>query len=186
MAQRKQRRVAGKPSKHDDDESAKRAAAELVQGLRGRGIDRAKIGGFDLDGVLRGKYVSLDKLESALSKGFGFCDVIFGWDVADALYDRATLTGWHTGYPDANAELDPTTLRTIPWEPGAAAMLADFRAADGSPHPACPRSLLKRMIARAEKLGYQEKVGAEYEFYMPGSSGVRRRKAFSCRESRVS
>src|SRR5690242_6971393 len=149
-----------------DAGEAKRAANELVQGLRGRGIDRAKIGGFDIDGVLRGKYVSLDKLESALSKGFGFCDVIFGWDVADVLYDNAKVTGWHTGYPDAQSVLDPSTLRNIPWEPGAVAMLADFRAGDGTAHPACPRSLLKRLIARAEKLGYRPMVGAEYEFYL--------------------
>jgi glutamine synthetase len=144
----------------------KAAAAELVQELRGRGVDRAKIGGFDIDGVLRGKYVSLDKLESALSKGFGFCDVIFGWDVADVLYDNAKVTGWHTGYPDVQSELDASTLRSIPWEPGAVAMLADFRTEDGSAHPACPRSLLKRVIARANKLGYRPMVGAEYEFYL--------------------
>jgi len=167
MAQRKQRRGSGKRSGGDDaNGDAKRAAVELVQGLRSRGIDRAKIGGFDLDGVLRGKYVSLDKLESALSKGFGFCDVIFGWDVADVLYDNAKVTGWHTGYPDVNSVLDPGTLRDIPWEPGAVAMLADFRTGDGSAHPACPRSLLKRTIARAEKLGYRPMVGAEYEFYL--------------------
>jgi glutamine synthetase len=168
MAERKQRRAPSKVTGTGkvDAEGAKRAAADLVQGLRGRGIDRAKIGGFDLDGVLRGKYVSLDKLESALGKGFGFCDVIFGWDVADALYDNAKVTGWHSGYPDANAQLDPLTLRNIPWEPGAIAMLADFRTEDGSAHPACPRSLLKKVIARAQKLGYQPMVGAEYEFYL--------------------
>jgi glutamine synthetase len=167
MAVRKQRNATRKPvgaSKNGDE--AKRAAAELVQGLRGRGVDRAKIGGFDVDGVLRGKYVSLDKLESALSKGFGFCDVIFGWDVADMLYDNAKVTGWHTGYPDAQSELDPSTLRDIPWEPGAVAMLADFRLDSGADHPACPRSLLRRVIARADKLGYQPMVGAEYEFYL--------------------
>jgi len=168
MAERKRRRAPSKATStaKAEADSAKRAAADLVQGLRGRGIDRAKIGGFDIDGVLRGKYVSLDKLESALGKGFGFCDVIFGWDVADALYDNAKVTGWHSGYPDANAMLDPLTLRNIPWEPGAVAMLADFRNEDGSAHPACPRSLLKRVIARAEKLGYQPMVGAEYEFYL--------------------
>ena len=133
MAQRKQRRVASKPAAAADSDSAsaKRAATELVQGLRNRGIDRAKIGGFDVDGVLRGKYVSLDKLESALSKGFGFCDVIFGWDAADVLYDNAKVTDWHTSYPDVTSELDPSPLRDIPWEPGAVAMLADFRGPDG-------------------------------------------------------
>lgn len=168
MAERKRRRAPSRATAHTkpDTDGAKRAAADLVQGLRGRGVDRAKIGGFDIDGVLRGKYVSLDKLESALGKGFGFCDVIFGWDVADVLYDNAKVTGWHSGYPDANALLDPLTLRNIPWEPGAVAMLADFQTADGAPHPACPRSLLKRVIARAEKLGYRPMVGAEYEFYL--------------------
>src|SRR6187431_2144635 len=93
-------------------------AQDLVDGLAKRGIKRAKVGGFDIDGVLRGKYVSLEKLKSALAGGFGFCDVIFGWDIADVLYDNAKVTGWHTGYPDAHATLDPATLRLIPWEPG--------------------------------------------------------------------
>jgi glutamine synthetase len=167
MAQRKRGLVKSSSRTSDDhDSEAKRAAAELVQGLRGRGVDRAKIGGFDVDGVLRGKYVSLDKLESALGKGFGFCDVIFGWDVADVLYDNAKVTGWHTGYPDAQAVLDPSTLRNIPWEPGAVALLADFRDADGGAHPACPRSLLKRVLGRAHKLGFTPMIGAEYEFYL--------------------
>lgn len=160
MAKAKPRKRATVPNERktgDDD---------LTAQLARQGITRAKIGGFDLDGVLRGKYVSLDKLRSALSKGFGFCDVIFGWDVADVLYDNAKVTGWHTGYPDAHAELDPTTLRRVPWEPGVVAMLADFRDARGGPHPACPRSLLKRVIARAERLGYTAKFGAEFEFYL--------------------
>src|SRR4051812_33205811 len=82
-----------------------KARAFLTE-LSGRGFQRAKIGGFDVDGVLRGKYVSFDKLASALVKGFGFCDVIFGWDVMDAMYDNAQLTGAHTGYPDTQALLD--------------------------------------------------------------------------------
>jgi len=141
-------------------------ARAVIADLRRKGFRRAKIGGFDIDGVLRGKYVSLDKLESALGNGFGFCDVIFGWDVADVLYDNAQLTGWHTGYPDTLAVLDPSTARPIPWEPGVVSMLADFRAGQGEPHPACPRSTLKRVLAHAKKLGFNAKVGAEYEFFL--------------------
>ncbi len=144
----------------------KAKARTFLADLKARGFQRAKIGGFDIDGVLRGKYVSLDKLESALGKGFGFCDVIFGWDVADALYDNAQVTGWHTGYPDTQAVLDPSTARPIPWEPGVVALLADFRDGQGGPHPACPRSALKRVLARAERLGFTAKVGAEYEFFL--------------------
>ncbi|MDX2054080.1 MAG: glutamine synthetase family protein [Polyangiaceae bacterium] len=140
--------------------------ATLVDKLDKEGISRAKIGGFDLDGVLRGKYVSLDKLRSALGSGFGFCDVIFGWDINDALYDNAQVTGWHTGYPDVQAVLDPSTLRRIPWEPGVVAILADFRDGQGEAHPACPRSLLKAQLARAESMGFLPKFSAEFEFFI--------------------
>ena len=146
--------------------SDKTRARAIIADLKSRGFQRAKIGGFDIDGVLRGKYVSFEKLESALAKGFGFCDVIFGWDVADVLYDNSKLTGWHTGYPDTEGVLDPSTARPIPWEPGVVSMLADFRDGQGQPHPACPRSALKRVLAHAEKLGFSAKVGAEYEFFL--------------------
>jgi len=139
---------------------------ELVKDLQAKGITKIKIGGFDVDGVLRGKYVSLDKLKSAATKGFGFCDVIFGWDIGDVLYDNAEVTGWHTGYPDAHAVLDLSTLRPIPWEPGVVAILADFRDAEGGPHPACPRSLLRTVIARAERMGFSAKFSVEYEFFL--------------------
>ena len=139
---------------------------KLLSDLEARGITRAKIGGFDIDGILRGKYVSLEKLKSALGSGFGFCDVIFGWDIADVLYDNAKVTGWHTGYPDAHAVLDPSTLRDIPWEPNTVAMLADFRDERGGPHPACPRSLLRSVIAKGERMGYSAKVSCEFEFFL--------------------
>lgn len=150
------------------------SALKLVTDLEARGITRAKIGGFDVDGVLRGKYVSLAKLKSALEGGFGFCDVIFGWDIADVLYEHAPapaagtspVTGWHTGYPDAHAVLDPSTLRTIPWEPGTVAMLADFRDDAGGPHPACPRSLLRSVIDRAAAQGLSAKFACEFEFFL--------------------
>jgi glutamine synthetase len=142
------------------------AAHKLVSDLESRGVTRAKIGGFDVDGILRGKYVSLDKLKSALSSGFGFCDVIFGWDIADVLYDNANVTGWHTGYPDAHAVLDPSTTRVIPWEPNTAAMLADFRDERGGAHPACPRSLLRRVIERADSMGFSAKFACEFEFFV--------------------
>ena len=38
-------------------------------------IQKIKLAGFDIDGVMRGKYISLDKFFSAIEKGLGFCDV---------------------------------------------------------------------------------------------------------------
>ncbi len=162
-----------KPTKSKRETSRKSApslekseADEIVARLQAEGVKAAKIGGFDLDGVLRGKYVSLEKLGSALKSGFGFCDVIFGWDIVDAVYDNGVLTGPQTGYPDTHAVLDPRTLRHVPWEPGIAAFLCDFRDDKGGDHPGCPRSLLKRVIARAQKMGFSAKFGAEFEFFL--------------------
>src|SRR5690606_16900819 len=141
--------------------------AQLRKTFEERGIQKVKIGGFDVDGILRGKYVSTEKFWSAAENGFGFCDVIFGWDVADQLYDNATVTGWHSGYPDAHAKIDLSTFRVLPYEPDTACFLADFYLPDRKhPHPACPRNLLKRVVARAEASGFSPKFGAELEFFL--------------------
>jgi glutamine synthetase len=131
-----------------------------------RKVSKVKIGGFDVDGVLRGKYVSLEKFFSAAQGGLGFCDVIFGWDVADQLYDNAQVTGWHTGYPDALATIDLSTFRMIPWEPGTAAFLLDFCDRGGKPLGVSPRQVLQRVLARAARMGLEAKLAAEYEFFL--------------------
>jgi glutamine synthetase len=131
-----------------------------------RGIKRVKVGGYDIDGVLRGKYVALDKFWSAVEGGFGFCDVIFGWDIGDVLYDNAKVTGWDTGYPDTHARIDLSTFRVPPHEPGTAAFLVDFVTESGKPHPACPRSLLRKVVERCASAGMSATFAAEFEFFV--------------------
>lgn len=138
---------------------------DIRKDFRDRGIKKVKIGGFDVDGVLRGKYVSIEKFLSAAEKGLGFCDVIFGWDVADALYDDVKVTGWKTGYPDVEARVALDTYRVTPWESDTATFLLDFWSG-GKPHPACPRNLLKRILTRARERGYRICAAAEYEFFV--------------------
>jgi glutamine synthetase len=123
-------------------------------------VRRVKVGGFDLDGVLRGKYLSLEKFWSVAEAGFGFCDVIFGWDIGDVCYDNTTLTGPESGYPDILAKIDLSSFRLLPYEANTAAFLIDFYGGDGKGHPACPRNLLKRVAARAEAAGYLATFGA--------------------------
>src|SRR5712692_7605952 len=130
-----------------------------------RGIRRVKLGVFDMDGVLRGKYVSLDKFFSAAESGLGFCDVIFGWDIGDVLYDNVKFTGWHTGYPDAKACIDLASYRAIPWEPETALFLLDLADKHGAPLAIAPRQLCQRVVQRAESLVYCPFFSAEYEFF---------------------
>jgi glutamine synthetase len=141
-------------------------AQSLRAAFAQKGIQKVKIGGFDVDGVLRGKYVHPDKLWHVLEDGLGFCDVIFGWDIADILYDNATVTGWSTGYPDTHARVDPASFRVLPWEPHTASLLLDFVLPDGTAHPACPRSLLKGVVQRAKERGYSATFAVEFEFFI--------------------
>lgn len=135
---------------------------KLRQQLHNLPQSGARIGITDLDGIIRGKWLHKDKLIGSLDDGLGFCDVIFGWDMADRTYDGATLTGPHTGYPDRPARIDPATFRTIPWLHDQPFLLADYYH---HPTPACPRSLLRRVIDRAEGMGLRPKMAQEFEWF---------------------
>jgi len=139
---------------------------EIRKVFRERGIKKVKIGGFDVDGLLRGKYVSVDKFLGISEKGLGFCDVIFGWDIGDVLYDNARPGPDAGAYPDVKAKVDLTTMRVTPWEPDTATFLIDFFTTDGEPHPACVRNLLKSVVARARDQGLSAKFAAEFEFWL--------------------
>ena len=149
----------------DHKELSGKPRQEQIEALRGEfqrsQIRTVKLGGFDLDGILRGKYLSLDKFWSTAESAVGFCDVVFGWDSGDVLYDNAKVTGWHTGYPDIRATIDLATYRKIPWEPGVAAFLLDFESEKGEPHPASPRQVLQRVDAKARSMGFQVKASSE-------------------------
>ncbi len=138
---------------------------QVKQAFRKNKIEKVKLGGFDIDGVLRGKYISLDKFFSAVESGFGFCDVVFGWDSSDTLYDNARLTGWQTGYPDALARIDLSTFRLLPWEPSTALFLVDFFKPDGTPLPVSPRQVLRQVVERAAGMGYHARTAVEFEYF---------------------
>ena len=87
-----------------------RSVADAKKIVDERELTHVKVGVFDIDGILRGKYMSREKFFGA-RQGFGFCDVVLGWDWNDQLYDNVKFTGWHTGYPDAPVRILPDTCR---------------------------------------------------------------------------
>lgn len=130
-----------------------------------RELTHVKVGVADMDGIIRGKYMSRDKFFSALEKGFGFCDVVLGWDSNDQLYEGVGIqyTGWQTGYPDAAVRVVPSSCRDLYDEPGMLFFLAEF---DGAAESICPRGLLKRVLAKAGAMGFEVKAAFEYEFFL--------------------
>ena len=137
----------------------------VLESIRKSGVGKVKVACSDIDGILRGKYLHRDKFFGAVEGGFGFCDVVFGWDCSDNCYDNAKVTGWQHGFPDATARLDLTTHRKVPWDGNVDFFLGEFINADGSPYPVCPRQTLKKVLKRAEKLGVLPMCGIEFEWF---------------------
>ncbi|KAJ3531100.1 hypothetical protein NM688_g7619 [Phlebia brevispora] len=138
---------------------------------------KVKVAGVDVDGVLRGKFMSKEKFLSAVSAGgFGFCSVIFGWDMHDAVYPNELLiSNRANGYRDLLAAIDLTTYRRIPWENNVPFFLVYFLDPE-TKQPICadPRGVLKKITDRAAGVGYHCYAGCEYEYFQfketPGSA----------------
>ncbi|KAI0072789.1 glutamine synthetase/guanido kinase [Panus rudis PR-1116 ss-1] len=129
---------------------------------------KVKVAGIDVDGVLRGKFMSKEKFISAVSSdGFGFCSVIFGWDIHDTVYSRELLiSNRANGYRDILASIDLSTYRRIPWENNVPFFLVSFLDPD-TREPICadPRGVLKKASDKADSLGWSCMAGCEYEYF---------------------
>jgi glutamine synthetase len=128
-----------------------------------RGLSHVNVGLFDVDGLLRSKRISLSKLESVLEKGLMFCDVIYGWDLHDQIYDNVTFTGWHTGFPDCPVAILPETFRELPFEPDGMFFLGQL---DGAGAAIDPRAIVGRLLERLGERGMTAAAGFEYEFFI--------------------
>lgn len=124
---------------------------------------KVKIAFPDIDGVLRGKYIAVEKFFSVMDSGMGFCNVIHGWDAADVAYDNSTFTGWQTGYPDTPVTIDVNTFRKIPWEGGTPFFLGE--SAPGKDALVCSRNLLKSIIGRARSMNFAPVFSQEFEWF---------------------
>ena len=140
-----------------------KTAADARRIVEERGLTHVKVGIFDVDGVLRGKYMAKPKFFSALEGGFGFCDVVLGWDSNDQLYDNVSYTGWHTAYPDAPVRVLPATCRALPFEGDMLLFLGEFAPPAES---ICPRGTLRRVLERAAAHGFSVYAACEYEFFV--------------------
>lgn len=126
---------------------------------------KVKLAGVDVDGILRGKLISKKKFLSVAKEGFGFCSVVFGWDMHDQTYFRELkISNAENGYHDLIAIPDLSSFRRIPWEDNVPFFLIYFKDPDsGEPVSACPRGLLKTTVDKLRKKGYGAMAGGMYE-----------------------
>jgi glutamine synthetase len=121
---------------------------------------KVKLAGVDVDGILRGKLISKRKFLSVAKDGFGFCSVVFGWDMHDMTYYRELkISNKENGYRDIIAVPDLSSFRRIPWEDNVPFFLISFFEPEGGRLSACPRGLLKTAAEKLEVQGLHAMAG---------------------------
>ena len=120
-------------------------------------IEFIKLEFCDINGIMKNLSVPCEQLDSVMNN--------------EIMLDGSSIKGFRSietsdmyFYPDLK------TFAIIPWRSDddvkVTRFICDIHNADGTPFEGCPRCNLKKMIARAEKLGYTMNVGPEAEFFI--------------------
>ena len=105
------------------------------------------------------------------------CNYLLATDLEMATPDGYASTSWASGYGDYAMVPDLSTLRLTPWVEGAAMVLCDVMDHEGeAPIPHSPRAMLKKQLARLEKLGFTANAATELEFFLLDDSYARARE----------
>ena len=109
----------------------------------------------DILGNLKGFAITVEELESALTRGMGF--------------DGSAIEGFaRVEEKDLYALPDPNTFAVLPWRPrenAVARMFCDIVNPDETPFEGDPRFVLRRNIERAARMGFTYYVGPEIEYF---------------------
>jgi glutamine synthetase len=110
----------------------------------------------DIDGIIKNVEVPRSQFEKALD--------------GQIMFDGSSIEGF-TRIEESDMLLVPDleTFRIFPWENGqgkVARLVCDIANPDGSIFAGCPRSALKRAVAKAKKMGYTMMAGPEAEFFL--------------------
>ena len=128
-------------------------------------IDTVVVAMTDMQGRLTGKRIHGQYfLDEVVKHGTEGCNYLLAVDVDMNTVDGYEMSSWERGYSDFALIPDLNTLRLIPWQPGAALILADVAWLDHTDVVASPRQVLRKQIAELEKAGMVAMCGTELEF----------------------
>lgn len=116
----------------------------------------------DNGGIIRGKATHTNRLASRMHNGIGQTLAMQAFTGVETL---AAVDGMG---PIGEFRLipDPNTFAVLPYVPNSGSMMCDMILLDGQPWQACPRTFLKRMIARLNGQGIRAEAAVEHEFYL--------------------
>jgi glutamine synthetase len=122
----------------------------------------------DHGGIVRGKAAAAARLAERIESGIGHTRAMMAMSMMDELSPVAGMGP----VGEVRIKPDPDTFVTLPYAPGAAAMLADQVNPDGSPWDGCARTFLKQAIADLAAQGYELQASFEPEFSLGRHEGA--------------
>ncbi|MDD3297002.1 MAG: glutamine synthetase family protein [Candidatus Omnitrophica bacterium] len=134
----------------------KKTKQDILRLVKEKDVKFIRLWFTDLLGQVKSFSITDGELEGALSNGMGF--------------DGSSITGYQDiEESDMIAMPDPSTFSLLPWRPkekAVARMICDVLNPDKTPYEGDPRYVLKRALARADKMGYDHfYLGPELEFF---------------------
>ena len=136
----------------------------VAESLRQRNIDILRVVYPDVLGVTRSKDLMVSQLERSAQHGPAFCQGVWVTTTEGGVLEAGKIA--EDGLQDLVTEIDPNTIRDLPWEPGLAYVVADAKNPDGSPNMFSPRTVVKVLMDEYKKHGLVPVVGPELEFYI--------------------
>ncbi len=126
---------------------------EIKRVVEERGVEFLFAQFVDLYGRPSAKLVPAANLEDLVEEGAGFAGFAAG-EIGQLPSD-----------PDIAAMPDLSSFTPVPWQPDLARFACDVTV-EGDPWPYCPRTILRRQLARAKELGHEFKLGLELEYFL--------------------
>ena len=126
---------------------------EIQKIAKGRGVEFYFAQFVDMYGRPSAKLIPAANLTDLVEEGAGFAGFAAG------------EIGQMPSDPDIAAMPDLASFTLVPWEQNLARFACDITV-EGEEWPYCPRTILRRQIARAKALGYEFKIGIELEYFL--------------------
>ncbi len=128
----------------------------LQQECRDQSIAFVKLQFTDIMGATKNVTIPVEQLPKALD--------------GDIAFDGGSIEGFvRIQESDMLLKPDPETFVVFPWLTNGmktARLMCDITWPDGTPFDGCPRTILKRVLGRAEEMGYVPNAGPEPEFFL--------------------
>lgn len=117
----------------------------------------------DTNGLLRGQMVSAGSLKGIAKNGMGMAPAQLALDPTDVHLNMPGVNDDTGDFHDDPLVVDPSSARRLPWSRAGHDLLV-LSNYSGTSAEICPRALLKKVLARAEKAGLEPKYGMELEY----------------------